>query len=228
MSESKQVRTAWGTLTRTAVIDAALKLIEADGVDALSIRRLAAALGVGRMAIYRHVENKDALLAAAVNEVAARELLSKADATQPWQLALRENARRIRAQLLRYQGLGQLLVRTGAAGSANRAFAEQLLQIFQRAGFTGDDLAACYLIYIDTVVGRVARENDSNLIASERMKTFTGADESVTQTPLLVDLSQQLENTDSKLLFETMLDVMVAGFAARLERLDGEDNPDGS
>lgn len=223
MSDSGKTRAAWGTLSRAAVIDAALHLIEAEGVGALSIRRLAASLGVGRMAIYRHVDSKDALLAAVVNEVAARELVQNEGPPANWKEALRENARRIRTQLLRYPGLGELLIRTGAGGAANRAFGEQLLQIFRRAGFTGDDLAVCYLIYIDTVVGRVARENGGDFIAGERMKTFTDHHQAPVQTPLLAAVARQLQSADSTVLFETMLDVMIAGFAARLERCASQD-----
>ena len=50
------------TLTRSSVIDAALVLIDEEGVQAVTMPRVAASLGVGTMSLYRHVQNKDDLL----------------------------------------------------------------------------------------------------------------------------------------------------------------------
>ena len=49
-------------LSRDAILDRALAIADADGVDALSVRRLARELGVTPMALYWHFENKEALL----------------------------------------------------------------------------------------------------------------------------------------------------------------------
>lgn len=59
-------------LTRTAIVDAAIELADADGLGALSMRRLADRLGVGTMSLYRHVANKDELIAAMTDEIAGR------------------------------------------------------------------------------------------------------------------------------------------------------------
>ncbi|MFD6107885.1 TetR/AcrR family transcriptional regulator, partial [Nocardia salmonicida] len=59
-------------LTRTAIVDAAITLADADGLDAVSMRRIADRLEVGTMSLYRHVANKDELIAAMTDEIAAR------------------------------------------------------------------------------------------------------------------------------------------------------------
>ncbi|MBF4163275.1 TetR/AcrR family transcriptional regulator [Nocardioides acrostichi] len=59
-------------LSREAIVDAAIDLADADGIAALSMRRLADALGVGAMSLYRHISDKDALLAAMSDEVGQR------------------------------------------------------------------------------------------------------------------------------------------------------------
>lgn len=56
-------------LSRDVVIDAALTLLRHEGVAAFSVRKLATALGVDTMAVYRHVRNKDALLGGALARV---------------------------------------------------------------------------------------------------------------------------------------------------------------
>ncbi len=59
-------------LTRTAVVDTGIALADEAGLDALSMRRIAERLGVGAMSLYRHIPNKDALLADMTDEVARR------------------------------------------------------------------------------------------------------------------------------------------------------------
>src|ERR1700754_3925874 len=60
------------TIDREAVFDAALRLLDAEGVEALTMRRLAGELGVSAMAPYRYVASKDELLMVLVDRLAAR------------------------------------------------------------------------------------------------------------------------------------------------------------
>lgn len=55
-------RTDRGPLTRTEIIDAALTLAESDGIDKLSLAKVAAAVGVQTMSLYNHIANKADLL----------------------------------------------------------------------------------------------------------------------------------------------------------------------
>ena len=59
-------------LTASAIVDAAIDVAARDGLDALSMRRIADELGVGAMSLYRHVSDKDALLQAMVVEIGRR------------------------------------------------------------------------------------------------------------------------------------------------------------
>ncbi|MGQ4616186.1 TetR family transcriptional regulator [Nocardia sp. R7R-8] len=59
-------------LHRAAIVDTAIELADTAGLDALSMRRIADRLGVGAMSLYRHVANKDELLALMTDEVARR------------------------------------------------------------------------------------------------------------------------------------------------------------
>jgi AcrR family transcriptional regulator len=49
-------------MNREQILDAALALVDREGIDALTVRRLASELGVGMMSLYYHVADKDALL----------------------------------------------------------------------------------------------------------------------------------------------------------------------
>src|SRR5919108_3871291 len=60
------------TIDREAVLDTAVRLLDAEGVDALTMRRLASELGVSAMAPYPHVGSKDELLMVLIDRLAAR------------------------------------------------------------------------------------------------------------------------------------------------------------
>lgn len=66
-------------LTRAAIIDAGIELADLDGLDALSMRRIAERMGVGAMSLYRHIANKDELIGAMAEEVARRYPYPPAD-----------------------------------------------------------------------------------------------------------------------------------------------------
>jgi len=73
-------------LTRVEVIDAALELVDAEGLDALTMRRLGSTLGVEAMALYRHVPNKDALLDLTVERMRSEMRLEEPLPHDPAQL----------------------------------------------------------------------------------------------------------------------------------------------
>ncbi|MFI9404796.1 TetR/AcrR family transcriptional regulator [Nocardia sp. NPDC052316] len=69
-------------LNRAAIIDTAITLADEEGLDALSMRRIADRMGVGAMSLYRHVANKDELLEAMTDEVARRNPYPSAEGQQ--------------------------------------------------------------------------------------------------------------------------------------------------
>src|SRR5438477_13117854 len=76
-------------LTRSRIAEAALAVVDRDGLDALSMRRLGAELGVEGMAIYRHFPNKAAVLAGVVVVLLA-ELVIPPPSGVPWEGVFRE------------------------------------------------------------------------------------------------------------------------------------------
>ena len=95
-------------LSRLRIARAALAVVDRDGLDALSMRRLGAELGVEGMAIYRHFPNKAAVLAGIV-EVLLAELVIPPPSNVPWQAVFREVSRAYRALLLRHPHAIRLL-----------------------------------------------------------------------------------------------------------------------
>lgn len=81
-------------LTRARILEAAVVLVDANGVDALSMRKLGAALGVEAMSLYNHVANKDDVLNGILDLVLAE--IELPDAELAWDEQLRRLARGFR------------------------------------------------------------------------------------------------------------------------------------
>jgi len=85
--------TGSATLKRGAVVQAALDIADGEGLEAVSIRRVASELGVRPMALYTHIASKDDLVALMLHEVSGR-LLVPEPLPADWREALRAIARR--------------------------------------------------------------------------------------------------------------------------------------
>ena len=96
---TEEERRARPKLTREALTAAALRIADAEGLEALSMRRLGAELGVDPMAAYRHLPNKKALLAGVVEAVLAGADVAT-DPAAPWQEQFTEVARAYRRAML--------------------------------------------------------------------------------------------------------------------------------
>src|SRR6476469_6822029 len=97
-----------GRITRDVVLAAALELLDRDGVDGLSMRKLARVLGRDPMILYRHAPNKAALLDGVAETVLAQLKVDPAD--PDWAAQLRAVARGYRALALAHPNVVPLLV----------------------------------------------------------------------------------------------------------------------
>ncbi|MEV0354253.1 TetR/AcrR family transcriptional regulator C-terminal domain-containing protein [Nonomuraea sp. NPDC050680] len=86
-------------LTRERIVAAAIEILDAEGLDALTMRRLGTQLGVAAMSLYRHLPNRDAVLAAVVDHLFAEAVIDL-DAGTPWPEALARFADSYRRMLL--------------------------------------------------------------------------------------------------------------------------------
>jgi len=95
-------------LSRGPIVSAAIELADAEGVQALSMRRIAVTLGAGTMSLYRHVPGKDELLDLMV-DAALGEMPPKAPSGD-WRADIRLFAARQRELSLRHPWLAELLI----------------------------------------------------------------------------------------------------------------------
>jgi AcrR family transcriptional regulator len=135
-------------LTRERVLAAALELVDRDGIEGLSMRRLAAALGRDPMSLYRHAPNKAALLDGVAEAVLAQLHIDSTDTD--WADQLRGVARDYRRLALAHPHVVPLLVTRPLATPLTRRPPgmlrplEDILALLTRAGFSGADALHIY------------------------------------------------------------------------------------
>lgn len=151
-----QPRAPRNTLSRERVVAAALELADAEGLDALTIRSLATRLGVRPMAIYHHVESKDGILDALVDEVFAGVL--RPDPAADWREQLAQRSRSLRAALHRHRWALTVIETRTQPGPASLANHESVLEVLRSAGFTLAATAHAYAVLDAFVYGFALQE----------------------------------------------------------------------
>jgi AcrR family transcriptional regulator len=145
------------TLSRARVIDGALALIDADGLDAVTMPALAKQLGVGTMSLYRHVDDKNDL----VNAVAERVL---GDVRVPdgkvddWEGRVVGYLRALRDAALAHPALASILAERGLTVGPVFEQLEQAHSILCRAGFSDMDAVRAFYALFTYVFGFVIWE----------------------------------------------------------------------
>lgn len=127
-------------LSRERVLGTAVALADEGGVDALSMRRIAQALGVVPMALYKHVANKNELLDGMI-DVLVQEIDPPAEGTD-WKTAVRRRVLSARRMLLRHPWAPEVIeARTKARVTptpAVLAYLDSMVGIFRAGGFPID------------------------------------------------------------------------------------------
>lgn len=106
-------------ISRRKVLETALAIIDEDGLEGLSIRRLGDALGVNGASLYHHFQGKDDILVG-VAELALADVRTPEESTQDWRHWLAQNARKLRTALLEHPALVPLIVGKRSLGMGAR------------------------------------------------------------------------------------------------------------
>jgi AcrR family transcriptional regulator len=147
------------SLSAERVVDAALEVLDDGGPTALSVRAVAARLGVRPNALYTYVASRRALEGAVVERVLADadlSLLAAADRT--WRERLVDFAESLRAHLLRHPAVSLLMLTAPMDGPAALTVGEGLIGSLHEAGLPIPDAARAAWALIVQVVGAVALE----------------------------------------------------------------------
>jgi TetR/AcrR family transcriptional regulator, tetracycline repressor protein len=121
-------------LTKQAVVDRALALGDAEGLEALTIRRIATELGVTPMALYWHFRNKEELLAGLGDQIWS-ELDTDIDPAAPWDQQLRGLFESLLDVLRAHPCASQLILEGEKQSNATLVASETTLGVLRRGGF---------------------------------------------------------------------------------------------
>jgi TetR/AcrR family transcriptional regulator, tetracycline repressor protein len=123
------------TLSRARVVDGALALIDAEGLDAVTMPRLAKHLGVGTMSLYRHVDDKNDLINA-VGERVLGDVQVPDGKDDDWEGRVVGYLRALRDAALAHPALARILAERGLTVGPVFEQLEQAHSVLRRAGFS--------------------------------------------------------------------------------------------
>ncbi|WP_327111085.1 TetR/AcrR family transcriptional regulator [Nocardia sp. NBC_01730] len=142
-------------LTREQIVVEAVALLDAEGMEALSMRQLGARLNAGATSLYRHVANRDELVELVVDEVYGEISVPEIDDPTHWRAATRECAQSLRAMILRHPWMASTLGQVGLSylGPNVMRLNDRMVGLFQAGGFPGDEASDGIGTVISYVVG---------------------------------------------------------------------------
>lgn len=138
-------------LTRDRVLDAALSIIDSEGLPAISMRRLGEALGVEAMSLYNHVPNKAAVLDGVFERILAE--LPPARKRSTWQASLRARALELARVLRAHPNALPLFATRPAVTPAAFEHLEWALSVLHEEGFSPEAALGAFQVMVALVVG---------------------------------------------------------------------------
>ena len=208
-------------LNRERTLSVALAVADQEGIEAVTMRRLARELGVEAASLYHHVRGKEQILDGLVEAVASKIDLPKSSAD--WRRSVRERAQHTRATLRDHPWAVSLMASRTSPGPATLRLLETGIRCFREGGFPVA-LTAHAISTVDSYVhGFVLQEvnlpfrDESQLAAMTEaiMETFPAA-----EFPYLFELTREhvlRPGYDYGKEFDSGLEVVLDGVAALLE-----------
>ncbi|MFF3863756.1 TetR/AcrR family transcriptional regulator [Streptomyces sp. NPDC002209] len=212
-------------LTRQALVQAALRVLEQEGVNGLSMRKVAAELGVKAASLYWHVRNKEELL-----DLLTDELMADAEAPPReggWREQLREYCVRYRRHLLGKRDAAKVVAGRLVPGPHLLRLMEDQLGRLREAGFSDADAAMVNYALGAFVQGFVLQEQGplsaSEAMGADRREVATAAGEQLRRLPQetfpnLVALAGDLTDPSMEARFSFALERLLDGLSTLLEQ----------
>jgi AcrR family transcriptional regulator len=220
-------RSGKDALTRDAVVERALQVADAEGLEAVTIRRLGQELGVTPMALYWHVKNKEELLDAMGDRLFADLHVDLPD-DAPWDRQLRDVVRALVDVLRVHPTCVDLAFRRIFATPEGRAVAERTFRVLREAGFGPRETADIASHALQTSVmlvlsepgaepGRTAEDVTEQLDRKRAGLTQLPAEE----YPYIREMAEYMLHCDDMPAYYAFgIDVFVAGVRSMLAELE--------
>ncbi|MET0456989.1 MAG: TetR/AcrR family transcriptional regulator C-terminal domain-containing protein [Mycobacterium sp.] len=221
-----------GQLSRSVILEAALAIVDREGVDQLSMRRLSNTLGRDPAMLYRHVPNKGAVLDGVAEILLAQLSVDKTD--PDWAAQLRIVAREFRQLALTHPNVVPLLVTRplvtplGQRPPGMLRPLEDVLALLISAGFAGDDALHIYRVLFGFLYGHILNElqevierpEETDHVLRLGLHRFP-----INEFPALRALAPVLASYDGAAELDRFLDLLLPGLTATLASPAGSPPP---
>lgn len=205
-------------LSREAIVEATLKVIDADGVTAVSMRAVARVLGVDAKSLYNHVDGKDGLL-----DAVAEHLLGAIALPAPTgdaQADLRAIAHAFRDRALTHPEAASLVLTRQLASFEGLAPVEAVLAVLHEAGCSAEQAVHLLRALVATLIGTLLREvsagptygtDRAGIARRQTILENSGL-------PSVAEAAQHLARFNADAEYEFAVDLALEAVAARLDR----------
>jgi AcrR family transcriptional regulator len=205
-------------LTRDRIIRAALRLMDDEGLDALSMRRVGREVGVEAMSLYNHVADKDDMLEG-VKELVMSEF-EFGERTGDWEEDARRAARAWRSIMRAHPNVITLMTEGSKPMVSVDALrpSEVAFDVLHRAGLDDAETAKAFCAFGGYIMGFVLMEVGAlmNVEAAERAELARALPADL--LPRSCAVLPHLLSSDVDERFEYGLDLLLAGLRARVDR----------
>jgi AcrR family transcriptional regulator len=204
-----------GRLSLESIVDTAARLIAEQGVEALSMRRLAQECGVGAMTLYGYVRTKDELLEALLDrQLSAIEY--SAEQTLAWQERIRSAFGGVRNTFLEHPELLPILATHRLDGLGAYRGAEAVFAALRAAGLDGPRVIYTFDALVSFTIGFVQRELDVDRVTTSPLAGLRQLPRD--EFPNVIDMAGQLVTRDMDAGFNAGLDLLIAGITNWVHR----------
>jgi AcrR family transcriptional regulator len=223
---STRDRPAKAPLSEDAIVDAALAILKSDGPEAVTMRRVAAALDTGAMSLYVYVSGREGLLQAMLDRVTAKIELEPPDPSR-WRAQLHSLLHRMHQALVAHPGIAAMTLADPPTTEAVLLLTENLLGILLAGGLDPQDAAWSCDIFVLLVTGVASEDDvrrprgrsddgDRQAHVDKLYKTFAGL--APDRFPLIAAHAAQMVAGDGDERFRFAIDVVIDGVLARAAR----------
>ncbi|MFG1928464.1 TetR/AcrR family transcriptional regulator [Cryptosporangium sp. NPDC048952] len=203
-----------GGLTIEQITKTALVIVDSEGLNALTMRRLADELGTGAASLYRHVANREELLIEAVDHVLGEVEFGTPKPT--WREDFANQAHLLWSTLIAHPHLLPVVLRTPLLGPNAVAGREASLHRMLAHGFRPADVQPIYTVIVTTALGHAAFAGATERPGPLRPEVY--AELPADEYPTVTALAELTEPQTSSALFALTIDIMLDGIETRYPR----------
>ena len=221
VNKAEVTDTPRSALSRDRIVERAIAIADAEGIEAVSMRRIASDLGATPMALYNHVANKDELMGGIAGQLLKEIDVSALDPSD-WAAAIKTGYTEFRRVLLRHPNLFSVLQRkTEVSPDAMRPI-ELAMSILQGAGFSPEEALQAHWTLSGFAMGHVLWQMTNPLLGGDDGMTMQDhamhhrATLSPEDFPCLMAALPAMEAYDMDACWEWGIDTIIEGLKVKL------------